>query len=117
MTLKRFLAQHAPRKAEICDETITVRDIAPALDGDHIKVTLDGQPVGAESLQWYYEIYVSQKTSERECSPVCLLQVGRPALDAGGHEVRVAVSDRDTGHAGEVVTCFRSNEAGFGFRG
>jgi hypothetical protein len=68
MTLERFLAQHAPREAEICDETITVRDIAPA-------------------------------------------------LDAGGHKVRVAVSDRDTGHAGEVVTCFRSNEAGFGFRG
>ncbi len=115
MSLDRFLAGAEIRDVQLGGDVIHVREIAPSLDAEHIRVTVDGRLVAIESLQWYYEFYVDRATSQREALRTCLLQVERPALDSGRHAVMVSITDCETGSTGQAVTYFRSNEEGFGF--
>jgi len=115
MSLDCFLAGGEIRDAELGGDVIHVLDIAPSLDAEHIRVTVDDRPAAIESLQWYYEFYVNPVTSQREALRVCLLQVERPALSSGRHVVLVSITDRETGSTGQAATYFRSNDEGFGF--
>lgn len=115
MSLDRFLAGVEILDAQLGGDVIHVRDIAPSLDAEHVRVTVDDRAVVIESVQWYYEFYVNPSTSQREALRVCLLQVERPELGSGRHAVTVSITDRETGSTGQAATYFRSNEEGFGF--
>ena len=115
MSLDCFLAGAETLNAPLGDDVVHVCEIAPSLDAEHVRVTVDEQPVVIESLQWYFEFYVNPATSQQEALRTCLLQVERPALGCGRHVVMVSITDSETGSTGQAVTCFRSNEDGFGF--
>ena len=115
MSLDCFLAGVEVRDDQLGDDIIHVCEIAPSLDAEHVWITVDDQPVGIESFQWYYEFYVNPATFQQEALRTCLLQVERPALASGRHVVKVGITDCETGSTGQAVTYFRSNEEGFGF--
>jgi len=115
MSLDCFLAGVEIRDAELGGDVIHVCEIAPSLSTEHVRVTVDDQPVAIESFQWYYELYMNPATSQQEALRTCLLQVERPALGSGRHVVTVSITDSETGSTGQAVTYFRSNVDGFGF--
>ena len=115
MSLDCFLAGVEIRDAQLGGDVIHVCEVAPLLDAEHVRITVDDQPMAIESFQWYYEFYENPATSQREALRACLLQVERPVLGSGRHVVLVSITDRETGSTGQAVTYFRSNEEGFGF--
>jgi len=115
MSLARALANEPPRRVVLEADTLTVRDIAPALTTGSVRVTVDSQPVEVESLQWYYERTFDRKANREEHMRVALVQLHRPSLAKGPHLVRVRITDARTGDLGEGVIMFDSNEAGLGF--
>ena len=92
---------------------VAVVDLAPELTAGSVEVTVDGEPVPVELLQWYWhripgddgDVYM----------PMALVQAARPGLDAGVHRVRVRIVDEVTGATGAAVTWVTSNEKGLGF--
>lgn len=113
MSLERVLAGGV-REGEVMGAPARILDSAPALDSSSLHVRVDGEVAAVESLQWVYE-RITVQGGGSQYLPVVVAQVARPPLTAGTHEVRVRITDRETGEIGEAVSWFTSNAAGLGW--
>ena len=98
----------------LAGEEVEVADVAPELDEEHVRVSVDGALVRISSLSWYYAGYGDLGGSDTRYMPVCVIQIERPQMSAGVHRMTVEIEDVRTGASGSGNCSFDSVESGRG---